>query len=176
MVANLWQDRVESPKAAAALLQAAEAAQGAKDLLILAVDEDTQAFTAYLEARRLPANTREEKAHREQKLQEGLQAAVRVPFQTARASYEAMQAAWSAVQHGKVSSITDGAVGTQMGYAGVRGAIWNVLINLKDITDPTFVREMRERCETLLREASHLRDQVAAHVDKRLAELIETKK
>jgi glutamate formiminotransferase/formiminotetrahydrofolate cyclodeaminase len=176
MVANLWQDRVESPEAAAALLQAAEAAQRAKDLLILAVDEDTQAFNAYLEARRLPGNTREEKAHREQKLQEGLQAAVRVPYQTARASYEAMRAAWSAVQHGKVSSITDGAVGTQLGYAGVRGAVWNVLINLREITDPTFVREMREQCETLLLEARHLLDQVAAHVDKRLAALIETKK
>ncbi len=176
MVANLWQDKVETPAAAAALLQAAETAQRAKDLLILAVDEDTKAFNAYLEARRLPANTREEKAHREQKMQEGLQAAVRVPHQTALASYEAMRAAWATVQHGNVRSITDGAVGAQMGYAGVRGAIWNVLINLKDITDPVFVCEMREQCETLLREARQLRDQVAAHVDKRLAELIQTKK
>ncbi len=175
MVANLWQDKVESPEAAAALLQAAETAQRAKDQLILAVDEDTQAFNAYLEARRLPANTREEKAQREQKMQEGLQAAVRVPFQTARASYEAMQAARVAVEHGNVSSITDGAVGAQMGYAAVRGAVWNVLINLKDITDPAFVREMREQCETLLREAKQLLDQVAAHVDKRLAELIDAK-
>ncbi len=87
-----------------------------------------------------------------------------------------MQAAWAAVQHGSVNSITDGAVGAQMGYAGVRGAVWNVLINLKDITDPAFVREMRERCETLLRETKQLLDQVAAHVDKRLAELIEAKK
>jgi len=176
MVANLWQDRVESPEAAEGLLHAAEAAQRAKDLLILAVDEDTQAFNAYLEARRLPARTSEDKAYREQKMQEGLQTAVRVPYQTALASYEAMEAAWVAVQHGKVSSITDGAVGAQMGYAGVRGAVWNVLTNLKDITDPAFVRGMREECETLLREARHLLDQVSAHVDKRLAEMIETKK
>jgi glutamate formiminotransferase / formiminotetrahydrofolate cyclodeaminase len=176
MVANLWQDKIESPDAAAALLQAAETAQRAKDQLILAVDEDTQAFNAYLEARRLPANTPEEKAYREQKMQEGLQAAVRVPYQTARASFEAMQAAWAAVQHGNVSSITDGAVGAQMGYAALRGAVWNVLINLKDITDQVFIREMRGQCETLLGEAKQLLDQVTAHVDKRLAELIEAKK
>lgn len=175
MVANLWQDKVESPDAAAALLQAAETAQRAKEQLILAVDEDTQAFNAYLEARRLPANTPEEKANRERKMQEGLQAAVRVPYQTARASYEAMQAAWAAVQHGNVSSITDGAVGSQMGYAAARGAVWNVLINLKDITDPAFIREMRVQCETLLGEAKQLLDRVTAHVDKRLAELIEAK-
>ena len=176
MVANLWQDKAETPEAAAALFQAAEVAQRAKDQLILAVDEDTQAFNSYLEARRLPATTPEEKAHRDQKMQEGLQAAVRVPYQTARASYQAMGAARSAVEHGNVSSITDGAVGAQMGYAAVQGAVWNVLINLKDITDQAFVREMRGHCETLLREARQLLDQVTAHVDKRLAELMDAKR
>ncbi|HWT78863.1 MAG TPA: formimidoyltransferase-cyclodeaminase, partial [Candidatus Methylomirabilis sp.] len=176
MVANLWQDKVEPRQAASALLRAAEIAQQAKDQLILAVDEDTQAFNAYLEARRLPANTAEEKAYREQKMQEGLQAAVRVPYQTAQAGYQAMEAAWIAVQHGNVSSISDGAVGAQMGYAAVRGGAWNVLINLKDIADPAFVHDMQAQCEALLREAKRLLEQVAAHVDKRLAELIESKK
>jgi glutamate formiminotransferase/formiminotetrahydrofolate cyclodeaminase len=176
MVGNLWQDKVESPEAAAALLRAAETAQRAKDLLVLAVDEDTQAFNAYLEARRLPANTREEKTQREQRMQEGLQAAVRVPYQTARASYEAMQASWAAVQHGNVSSITDGAVGAQMGYAAVRGAVWNVLINLKDITDLDFIRETRDQCEALLGQAKQLLGRVETHVDKRLTELMEAKK
>ncbi|HWU39630.1 MAG TPA: cyclodeaminase/cyclohydrolase family protein, partial [Candidatus Acidoferrum sp.] len=176
MVANLWQDKVEPRQAASALFRAAEIAQQAKDQLILAVDEDTQAFNAYLEARRLPANTAEEKAYREQKMQEGLQAAVRVPYQTAQAGYQAMEAAWIAVQHGNVSSISDGAVGAQMGYAAVRGGAWNVLINLKDIADPAFVHDMQAQCEALLREAKRLLEQVAAHVDKRLAELIESKK
>ncbi|HEX7511839.1 MAG TPA: cyclodeaminase/cyclohydrolase family protein, partial [Candidatus Methylomirabilis sp.] len=99
--------------------------------------------------------------------------AVDVPHRTAHASYAAMQAAWTVAQHGNVSSITDAAVGAQTGFAGVRGGIWNVLINLKDITDPLFVREMRGQCETLLREAQTLLDRVTAHVDRRLGELIE---
>jgi glutamate formiminotransferase/formiminotetrahydrofolate cyclodeaminase len=176
MVANLWQDKVGSPEAAATLLRAAEAAQRAKDQLILAVDEDSQAFNLYLEARRLPANTPEEKAHRDRKMQEGLQAAVHVPYQTARASYEAMQAAWTAVEHGKASSITDGAVGVQMGYSGVQGAVWNVLINLTDIADPAFVLEMRKQCEALLGEARQLLDRVTGYVNTHLAEPSEAKK
>ena len=175
MVANLWQDKAESEEAVAELLKAAEAAQRVKDQLMVAVDEDTQAFTLYMEARRLPSNTAEEKILRDQKMQEGLQAAVRVPYQTAQLSYAAMQAAWVVVRHGSVSSITDGAVGAQMGYAGVRGGIWNVLINLKDIHDASFVGEMRERCEALMRDAQHLLDELTAHVDKRLAELMEQK-
>jgi glutamate formiminotransferase/formiminotetrahydrofolate cyclodeaminase len=86
-----------------------------------------------------------------------------------------MRAAWVAIEHGNASSITDGAVGAQMGYAAVHGALWNVLINLKDISDPAFVREMRGQSEALLREAKQLLDQVTAHVDKLLVELSEAK-
>jgi glutamate formiminotransferase/formiminotetrahydrofolate cyclodeaminase len=172
MVANLWQGKGESPGFEAALLGAAETAQRVKDQLILGVDEDTQAFNAYMEARRLPAHTPEEKALRERKMQEGLKRAVEVPYRTAQASLAAMQAAWAAAQHGNVSSITDAAVGAQAGFAGVRGGIWNVLINLKDIADAAFVRDMREQCDALLRDATALLAQVTAHVDRRLAEQI----
>jgi formiminotetrahydrofolate cyclodeaminase len=99
-----------------------------------------------------------------------------VPYQTARASYEAMQAAWTAVEHGKASSITDGAVGVQMGYSGVQGAVWNVLINLTDIADPAFVLEMRKQCEALLGEARQLLDRVTGYVNTHLAEPSEAKK
>jgi glutamate formiminotransferase/formiminotetrahydrofolate cyclodeaminase len=174
MVANLWQDKVDGP-AADALLAGAESAQNAKERLILGVDEDTNAFNAYMEARRLPANTSEEKAHRERRMQEGLKVAVAVPFQTAQQSFAAMQAAWTAVQHGNVSSITDGAVGAQVGFAGVRGGIWNVLVNLKDVTDRAFVAEMCGQCDALLQRARALLDQVTAEVDARLAALIENK-
>jgi glutamate formiminotransferase/formiminotetrahydrofolate cyclodeaminase len=175
MVANLWQDKVESAAAASELLEAAKTAQRVKDELILAVDEDTNAFNAYMEARRLPAGTAAEKAAREQHMQAGLKAAVRVPYQTSLAAYQGMQAAWTVVRHGNVSSITDGAVGAQAGYAGVRGGVWNVMINLKDITDRSFVAEMRAKCDALLKDAGALLEQVTTHVDARLAELIENK-
>jgi glutamate formiminotransferase / formiminotetrahydrofolate cyclodeaminase len=176
MVANLWQDKAESTAAASELLEAAKTAQGVKDELLLAVDEDTNAFNAYMEARRLPAGTAAEKAAREQQMQEGLKAAVRVPYQTAVAAHRGMQAAWTVVRHGNVSSITDGAVGVQTAYAGIRGGIWNVLINLKDVTDRNFVEEMRHKCDSLLQEARTLLEQVTTHVDARLAALIEGKK
>jgi len=176
MVANLWQDKVESAAAATELLEAAKTAQRVKDELILAVDEDTNAFNACMEARRLPAGTAAEKTAREQQMQEGLKAVVRVPYQTALAAYQGMQAAWTVVRHGNVSSITDGAVGAQAAYAGVRGGVWNVMINLKDITDPSFVAETRAKCDALLKDAGALLEQVTTHVDARLAELIENKR
>jgi glutamate formiminotransferase/formiminotetrahydrofolate cyclodeaminase len=106
-------------------------------------------------------------------MQLGLKRAVNVPYQTALASFVAMQSAWAVVEHGNVNSLTDGAVGAQIGYAGVRGAIWNVLINLKDITDPAFVRDMRNACGSLLEDAHALLAQVTQHVDRRLVEMID---
>jgi len=156
MVANLTQGKAGSEKAEQQLLAAAEKAQRVKDTLMLAVDEDTLAFSAYMDARRLAAGTAEEKAHRAAKMQEGLKLAVEVPLRTARLSYEAMETAELAMRHGNPNSITDAMVGFTIASAGVRGGIWNVLINLKDITDAAFVAEMQPTCAKLLDQANAL--------------------
>jgi glutamate formiminotransferase/formiminotetrahydrofolate cyclodeaminase len=76
-----------------------------------------------------------------------------------------MQVAATVVDQGNPASVTDGAVGCSVAYAGVRGGLWNVLINLKDIRDEAFVGEMRARCAALLGQARALRDATAAKVD-----------
>jgi glutamate formiminotransferase/formiminotetrahydrofolate cyclodeaminase len=156
MVANLTQGKAGSEIAEQQLLAAAEKAQRVKDALILAVDEDTFAFSAYMDARRLPAGTAEEKAHRSARMQEGLKLAIEVPLRTARLSYEAMETAEMAMRHGNQNSITDAMVGFTIAAAGVRGGIWNVLINLKDITDVAYVAAMRPACAKLLEQADTL--------------------
>jgi len=156
MVANLTHGKAGSETAEQQLLAAAERAQRVKDALMLAVDEDTFAFSAYMDARRLGAGSVEEKAHRAAKMQEGLRRAVEVPLRTARLSYEAMETSEVAMQHGNPNSITDAMVGFTIAFAGVRGGIWNVLINLKDITDAAFVAELQPACAKLLDQANAL--------------------
>ncbi len=166
MVANLTQT------GAPELRQAAEAAQKAKDALVLAVDEDTDAFTAYMEARRLPAGTPEEKALRERAMQDGLKLAVEVPLNTARTCYAAMEASELAMHHGNPASITDTMVGFTIAFAGVRGGIWNVLINLKDIKDDAYNGDMKATCAELLARAQALLDRATAHGDAKLEAML----
>ena len=156
MVANLTQGKAANPEAEAALLEAARIAQEAKDALVLAVDEDTNAFNAYMEARRLPNGTPAEKALRQEAMQQGLKAAVDVPLATARSCFQAMVAAETAMKYGNPASITDTMVGFTIAFAGVRGGIWNVLINLKDITDEAYNEAMKATCAALLQEAQAL--------------------
>lgn len=172
MVANLTQGKAKSDQDEIALLTAAEKAQRVKDFLMLAVDEDTNAFNAYMDARRLPQFTAEEKAVREVAMQEGLKIAVNVPWGTAYASFEAMDAAALVIEHGNPASITDAMVGVQMGFTGVRGGIWNVLINLKDITEEAFNAEMKIRCEKLLVDAIALMDKALGEGEKRLQTML----
>lgn len=166
MVANLTKPKHADH--ATTLQAAAEQAHRVKDALVLAVDDDTNAFNAYMDARRLPQSTPEEKAVREAAMLEGLKIAVNVPFQTAKHSFEAMQASAVVIAQGNPASITDGMVGVQMGFAGVRGGIWNVLINLKDISDTAYNADMKAKCEALLAEAKTLMDRVLAEGDAKL--------
>ena len=170
MVANLAQGGPGQDEAA--LLVVAEQGQRLKDQLLLAVDDDTDAFNGYLEARRLPQGSAVEKADRAAAMQQGLKQAVAVPWATAQACFEVMRAAEGAMASGKPASITDALVGLQMGFAGLRGGLWNVLINLKDITDPAFTADLEGRCARLLDEARTLLDRAGAEGDAKLAAML----
>jgi glutamate formiminotransferase/formiminotetrahydrofolate cyclodeaminase len=172
MVANLTQGKAGSETAERQLLAAAENAQRVKDALMLAVDEDTFAFSAYMDARRLAAGTAEEKNHRAAKMQEGLKLAIDVPLRTARLSYEAMEIAESTMRFGNPNSITDAMVGFTIAFAGVRGGVWNVLINLKDIIDTRFVAEMRPACTKLLDQADALLARATSDASARLEAML----
>ena len=173
MVANLTYGKEGTEIKDPDLARIAERSQSLKDALIRAIDDDTNAFNAYMEARRLPQATPEQKAARLQKMQDGLKIAVEVPWTTAQLSFEAMKVAREVASIGNPNSITDGAVGVAMAFAGLRGGIWNVLINLKDIKDSAYVQGMTRRCEDLLQRGRELQDESVRYVDGRLMQMID---
>ena len=152
------------------LIQLAEQAQELKDKLLKAVDEDTQAFNAYMEARRLPQNTPQEKAAREKAIQEGLKQAVNVPYTTAQLSLEALKLCHEAARKGNVNSISDAGVGAQMAYSGVLGGVFNVWINLPPIKDQEFVSQMKKRCDEMEKKARHLLEETLQYVWNKIRE------
>ena len=133
------------------------------------MDEDTAAFQAYLDALRLPCDTPEQKRIASAQMQAGLRAAVDVPYRTALASFEAMETAREMVLGGLAASVTDAAVGCEIAFVGVRGGIWNVLVNLKDITDPELVADKRRQCDELLEKAQMLLSETTRLVNEKLA-------
>ena len=171
MVSNLTIGKKGYEPVWADLNTLAEKAQEVKDQLLKAVDDDTNAFNAYMEARRLPQNTPEEKAARQQAIQEGLKQAVRVPLRTAELSLEAMKIATEVVEKGNLNSVTDAGVGAQIAFTGVRGGVFNVLINLPQIEDQNFVQEMKHTCTGLEQEAGDILERTMKTVREKIEQL-----
>ena len=168
MVATLTHGKEGTEAKDAQLARIAAGTQRVKDSLLTLIDEDTNAFNAFMEARRLPQGTPEEKALRKQKMQEGLKIAIDVPWRTAELSFEAMQLSNEVAAVGNPNSLSDAAVGVQMGFVGVRGGLWNVAINLRDLSDAAYVEEMKKESSELLAKARALVEESGNSVDARL--------
>jgi glutamate formiminotransferase/formiminotetrahydrofolate cyclodeaminase len=168
MVSNLTANKRGSDAVDKILNDAAEECQQIKEALVKAIDEDTNAFNAYMNARRLPNKTVDEKKAREEAMQAGLKQAVMVPLNTAKQSFRAIEIAEVVAKNGNPNSITDVGVGAQSAYTGVLGGIYNVLINLKDIKDEKFVDEMRKTCAELKTRANNKLTEVLSFVENKL--------
>jgi glutamate formiminotransferase/formiminotetrahydrofolate cyclodeaminase len=168
MVSNLTANKRGSEKVDDILNEAADKAHQIKFELVKAVDDDTNAFNAYMEAMRLPKKTDEQKQKRQEAMQEGLKQAVQVPLNTAKQSLEAIKVANTVGQYGNPASITDVGVGAQSAYTGVVGGIYNVLINLPDIKDENFKNDMKQTCNSLKEEASAELEKVRQIVEGKL--------
>lgn len=165
MVSNLTANKPGSAEVDNVLNEAAEKLQEIKFALVKGVDDDTNAFNAYMEARRLPDRTDEEKKTKHKAMQEGLKEAVFVPLNTAKLSLQAIEIAETVVKYGNPNSVSDAGVGAQAAFTGVKGGIYNVLINLKDIEDDRFNNDMRQQCAALEKEARKILDRIEKQVE-----------
>jgi glutamate formiminotransferase/formiminotetrahydrofolate cyclodeaminase len=154
MVANLTVGKKGYETAWDELSLLAERAQGVKDRLARAVDEDTEAFNAVMAAMRMPKATADQQAARNAALESGYQHAATVPLQTARACLEALELSLVVAQKGNRNSASDAGVAALMARAGVEGAVLNVLINLGSVKDEEFKASCHHKSDTLVAEAN----------------------
>jgi glutamate formiminotransferase/formiminotetrahydrofolate cyclodeaminase len=172
MVSNLSIGKRGSEEVEKHLKPVADKVQEIKDFLLKAVDEDTNAFNNYMAARRLPEKSEDEKKIKNKALQDGLMEAVAVPLSTAKRCAEVIDLAGIAVEKGNINSVTDAGVGAHIAYTGVKGGIFNVLINLKEIEDKKFVEEMINTCLELDEKARKKVDVVMNRVHEKIEELM----
>ncbi len=158
MVANLTSSKSSYENCSKEMIEAAVKAQKIKDELIIQIDEDTRAFSQYMDAMRLPKNTEEEKRVRKEKMEEGLKKAIEVPVNTAKLGLQALEVLLPVCEKGNKNSQSDGAVGALMAFTCVTGALFNVIINLSGISDETYKNEMRNKCTEIYQKACELKE------------------
>lgn len=153
MVANLsshkrgWDDRWET------FSEWAEKGQQIKDSLLSLVDEDTKSFQAIIEAIRMPKGTPAEKEERHKAIQEATKYAIQVPFKVLELSTASMEVIKAMAEIGNPNSVTDAGVGALCARSAALGAFMNVQINVKDIEDQTFAKDILDRGNKLAEQA-----------------------
>jgi glutamate formiminotransferase/formiminotetrahydrofolate cyclodeaminase len=117
--------------------------QELKDRMLAAVDADTAAFDALLEAMRMPKDD----PAREQTLADATVGAAEIPLGVLEACPEVIELCREIARIGLQASLSDAGVGAQMGRAGAAGAYQNVCINLAGLADTTRKSQLLKRAD-----------------------------
>jgi len=138
----------------------AERAQQYKNELLTRVDQDTAAFNKIMESFGLPKATDEEKAAREQAIQDATRFAIEVPFKVMQTALSSMDVIKTMVEIGNPNSVTDAGVAALCARTAVLGAFMNVKINASGYKDKDYVIDIIYRGNEIERKAMALEAEI----------------
>jgi formiminotetrahydrofolate cyclodeaminase len=132
--------------------------------LTVLIAEDAASFEAVLEGYRLPKDTDEQKARRSAQIQIALKGAVEVPVETAQRGFEVLRLLRELADIGNANALSDVAVGAQLAQTAIRGASYNVGVNLDSISDREAVDITRQKMKAMIEESLTIAGQVEVKV------------
>lgn len=113
------------------------------------ITEDSLAYSEVMEAFKLPKTTEEEARHRQSAIQKAFKKAVEAPLATLNACLECLYLISEVSLLGNPSAFSDLKVAQYLCYAGGRGALENIEINLGSIKDPEYVKQLEAKANKL---------------------------
>ena len=156
MVASLTHEKKDMLHNRSIMEEIGVKAQELKDDLAHLVSEDSRAFNKVLDAVRSSANSDQDKKEKTKNILLANKYAIEIPYQTAKKCYEVMQLAEILIDKGNSSSLTDAGVASEVAFAGLRGGCMNVLINLPELVDKTYINQKQKEVDHLLKKGEKL--------------------
>ncbi len=133
-----------------------EQAETLRAELTQAIAEDAASFDKVMEAYKLPKETPEQQALRQQTIESAMQGAAQVPLQVAQKALDVLRLAAVAVELGNLNAISDGAAGSAMAKACLTGAGYNVRINAVSLKDQAVAQGFLDAIADLDRQAAEI--------------------
>ena len=124
------------------------------------IDRDTESFTEYMKAIKMPKETEEQIKDRKMAIEDAKLFSIDVPLKTAKLSLEALESIDYISTYGNKNAITDMAVGILMMYAGLEGAILNVKVNLKGLNNEELKLIYTKEVKKILIEAKEIKNKI----------------
>jgi len=150
------------------MVEIAERGQKLKDFFIAAIDQDTQAFDKVMAAFGLPKKTEEEKALRATAIEEATRQATLVPFSVLEKCGDAIELALAVARDGNPNSLSDAGVGGLMAAAAAEGALYNVQINLKNLADEKFKKNMQKKSLQIMKKVQRTQKNIKSILEDEL--------
>jgi formiminotetrahydrofolate cyclodeaminase len=126
------------------------------------IAEDAASFEAVLRAYRLPKDSDEQKAERAAQIQIALQGAVDVPVETAQRGFDILRLLGELADIGNPNALSDVAVGARLAQVAIRGASYNISVNLDSISDRVAADTTREQMKGMIDQSKTIAEQVEA--------------
>ncbi len=134
----------------------------ARGRLIQLADEDARAYGVLSRAYKLPKKTDQEKAARQQAVQEGLRTAMQPPLSVMRSCAEVLRLLPRLRKIANPNLLSDVRVACILCEAALMGAKLNVAVNLDFLKDKELVQQARDETSDLVTRAAGIRDEVLA--------------
>jgi formiminotetrahydrofolate cyclodeaminase len=116
------------------------------------MDDDAVAFEKVMAAFKTPRDDPQRKA----KIQAAMVEAAETPLQTARTCLDVLRKAAVAAERGNRNAASDAGTAAALARAAIRGAAYNVRINVESIKDEETARGLTDALEAVEKEAEDL--------------------
>ena len=133
------------------------------------VQKDADAYAAVSAAYKLPKDDDAAQKDRQTAIDTALLGAAEVPLETARACCEVARLAATCAAKGNQNAVTDAGVAALLAESGARGAAYNVLVNLKSLSESSAGTRMHEELRRVMSETEQSVRSARAMVDAALA-------
>ncbi len=135
-------------------------AQELKDVLMGLVDEDTDAFNGIMSAMRLPKKTDQDKKKRDEAIEEATKKATLVPLKIMRKGKNLTELMREPANICNINAISDILVASLEAEISVKGAGVNVDINISNLSDEEFKKEVMVERENIEKEVVKIRGEI----------------
>lgn len=147
-----------------------EKLRGLQAKILLMIDEDAESFMPLAAAYRLPKNTKEEKAERGKKIEEGLSTAAEAPEKLLILCKEILRYLKRLSETGSRTVISDAGVAAAFTAAAARSAFLNVCVNTSFMKKRDGAEKLEKACEKLASEIENSADKIYKDVFRRIKE------
>jgi len=139
-----------------------------QDQLLQLIDDDAAGFEPLSKAYGLPANTDEEKAHKQEVLEQCSKDACKVPFEIMESCCKAIDIISEFAAKGSALAVSDAGCGATICKGALYAASLNIFINTKGMADREYAAELNAKANDMLTIYGAKADSIFASVKQKL--------